>query len=118
MPTMQYSGSIQGPPIQLGPQVDRIDYYQQSPDGRYTQIPGPQVINTYNGPEVNLMGNPNIPAGVTSVPAPQNMRYASGYVPTGESNPRSESAVDVRNAPETGEFVRAVIAERKAQAAV
>ena len=82
------------------------------------RIPGPQVTNTYNGPEVNLMGNPNIPPGVTSVPAPQNMRYASGYVPTGPDNPRSESAVDVRSDPATAEMARAIVEQRKAQAGI
>ena len=81
---------------------------------RYYQAP----VNTYNGPEVNLMGNPNIPAGVTSIPAPQNMRYASGYVPTGPDNPRSESAVDVRSDPATAEMARAIVEQRKAQATI
>jgi hypothetical protein len=74
--------------------------------------------NTYTGPEVNLMGNPNIPPGVTSIPAPQNMRYASGYVPTGPDNPRSESAVDVRSDPATAEMARDIVEQRKAQAGI
>ncbi len=64
----------------------------------------------------NLMGNPNIPSNVTSIPAPQDQRYASGYVPTGPGNPRSESAVDVREDPETRQEL--VLAMAKARQAV
>jgi len=110
MPTMQYGI----PAEQMGLQPTTYPTYGGIDRSMYAQ-PTP---NTYNGPEVNLMGNPNIPAGVTSIPAPQNMRYASGYVPTGPDNPRSESAVDVRSDPATAEMARAVIEARKAQAGV
>jgi hypothetical protein len=67
---------------------------------------------------VNLQGNPNIPDGITSIPAPQNQRYASGYVLTGPGNPRSESAVDVRNDPASREIAVAMSnARREAMAA-
>jgi hypothetical protein len=80
--------------------------------------PAHQLTPTYTGPEVNLQGNPNIPDGITSIPAPQNQRYASGYVPTGPGNPRSESAVDVRNDPASREIAVAVSnARREAMAA-
>ena len=98
------------PPIGVQP----LPYAEPSFQTQYNYTP----VNTYNGPEVNLMGNPNIPPGVTSVPAPQNMRYASGYVPTGPDNPRSESAVDVRSDPATAEMARAIVEQRKAQAGV
>jgi len=72
----------------------------------------------YAGEEVNLMGNPNIPSNITSIPAPQNQRWASGYVPTGESNPRSESAVDVRNDPATRDVMQALAEARKQMSVV
>jgi hypothetical protein len=79
---------------------------------------GVQLVDTYTGPEVNLQGNPNIPDGITSIPAPQNQRYASGYVLTGPGNPRSESAVDVRNDPASREIAVAMSnARREAMAA-
>ena len=77
-----------------------------------------QTPNLYQGGEVNLMGNPNIPPNVTSIPAPQNMRYSSGYVPSGESNPRSESAVDVRNDPATKDVMIALAEARKQMSVV
>lgn len=81
-------------------------------------VPFQAPANTYQGPEVNLMGNPNIPPSVTSVPAPQNQRYASGYVSSGPDNPRSESAVDVREDPAAAAWAMEIIELRKAQAAV
>jgi len=81
---------------------------------QYNPISIPQA-QAYAGGEVNLMGNPNIPPGITSIPAPQNQRYASGYVPTGENNPRSESALDVKEDPATREVI---LAMQRARAAV
>jgi len=72
----------------------------------------------YAGEEVNLMGNPNIPSNITSIPAPQNQRWSSGYVPTGESNPRSESAADIRNDPETQNIVKALAEARRQMSVV
>jgi len=77
-----------------------------------------QTPNLYQGGEVNLMGNPNIPSNITSIPAPQNQRWASGYVPTGESNPRSESAADIRNDPETQNIVKALAEARRQMSVV
>lgn len=77
-----------------------------------------QTPTLYQGGEVNLMGNPNIPAGITSIPAPQNQRYASGYVPSGENNPRTESAVDVREDPVTREVMVALANARKQMSVV
>ena len=101
------------------PQVDRVDIYRQLPDGQYNLIKSQHSADrfapqTYNGPEVNLQGDPNIPAGISSIPAPQNQRYATGYVPTGPGNPRSESAVDVREDPKTREVMVAMAAARAA----
>jgi hypothetical protein len=79
---------------------------------------GGQGATIYQGGEVNLMGNPNIPPGITSIPAPQNQRYNSGYVPSGESNPRSESAVDVRNDPATRDVMQALAEARKQMSVV
>jgi len=84
---------------------------------------GPQPVtirnntseNMYIGEVPNIGGDPNIPSWITSVPAPQNQRYASGYVPSGPDNPRSESAVDVRQDPATREVM---VAMAKARAAV
>ena len=73
---------------------------------------------TYQGEVPNLQGNPNIPAGITSIPAPQNQRYASGYMPSGENNPRTESAVDVREDPVTREVMVALANARKQMSVV
>ena len=124
---------LTGQPAQQMPTMMHVSEVAMYPSGEgfasALASPGPRIVadqsryyqvppNTYNGPEVNLMGNPNIPAGVTSIPAPQNMRYASGYVPSGPGNPRSESAVDVRSNPATAEMARAIVEQRKAQAGV
>ncbi len=107
------------PPTQLstyGPVVGMSPYRETY--GSMQQPYNPQIAPQYAGEEVNLMGSPNIPSNITSIPAPQNQRWASGYVPTGESNPRSESAVDVRNDPATRDVMLALAEARKQMSVV
>ena len=108
MPPMPQSSYGLGYPQQTI--LENLQY--QRPD------PQPVLAPAYQGEVPSLQGNPNIPAWLTSIPAPQNLRYSSGFVESGPGNPRSESAEDIRNAPETGELARAIVAQRKAQAAV
>jgi len=111
MPTLPPPGMY---PVQISEPLWDGNSRQLVIDPRYTQ-PTP---NTYQGEVPNLQGNPNIPSYVTSVPAVQSNRYASGYVESGPNNPRSESAADVRENPQTQEMVRSIIDARKAQAGI
>lgn len=100
------------PPSQLD---QRFNAPQVSQDFYYSPGVGPQLAPAYAGEIPNLQGNPNIPSWMTSVPAPQNQRYASGYVPSGPDNPRSESAQDVKEDPRTYDLMQQIA---KARAAV
>jgi hypothetical protein len=82
--------------------------YPVQPIDRYAPLPAAQI----NYDDINLHGNPNIPSNITSIPAP-TQRYTSEYVPKGERNPRTESAVAVRNDPETQREAQQVAYEVK-----
>ena len=113
----QLTGQPQQAPMPPAPPYD-MNSYAPSSTGLRTSAPNYYQAPQYAGDEVNLMGNPNIPSNITSIPAPQNQRWASGYVPTGESNPRSESAADIRNDPETQNIVKALAEARRQMSVV
>ncbi len=107
-------GQLTGQPVQAPmPTMAHISEVAMYPSGNAfaAQQSRPQLMDPYAA----MPPSSRIDGIITSIPAPQNARYASGYVPTGEGNPRSESAVDVREDPQTREVM---VAMAKARAAV
>ena len=115
LPAQQMAPAYSTKPALGYPQQTLLENLRGDAFPAYGDIQHPPFeLNTYAGEVPNLAGNPNIPSWVTSIPSAQNQRYSSGYVPNGPDNPRSESAVDVREDPKTQNMFSQIAAARKA----